>query len=225
MPSRRFVPDRLPEAAPPNLPDTRQPATLPDYDIEPEATYRDLDFVDLELTGRVAESVECHGCHFKGTDLGDGVLEKGAFVDCLFENCNLANLHLTDGSLRRCRVAVTRMTGYQCVNSAVRDVAFDECRLDLSTFRFSRLTDVVFTGCNLTRADFTNADLTRARFVDCVLVGVQFSHANLSGTRFTRCELADVDGVTSMRGAVVEGHNLIALAHTLATGIGITIED
>src|SRR5947207_2155977 len=86
------------------------------------------------------------------------------------------------------------------------------------------LDDVVFTGCNLVRADFTNADLSRARFVDCQLTAAQFTHATLTGTRFTRCELVDIDGVTSMRGAVVEGHNLVALAHTLATALGITID-
>ena len=57
-----------------------------------------------------------------------------------------------------------------------------------------------------------------------VLAGAQFSHANLSGTRFTRCELVDIDGVTSLRGAVVEEHNLVALAHTLAAGLGIVID-
>jgi uncharacterized protein YjbI with pentapeptide repeats len=224
MPPRRFVPDRLPEASPPQLPPSRQIAVLPDYDVEDEATYRALDFLDLDLTGREAQSVEFDGCHFKGTDLGETVLDKSGFADCLVENCNLANLRASDASIRRVRISMSRMTGFQVINGGLRDVSFVDCRLDLSTFRFCTLTDVVFSECNLTRVDFTNADLSRARFVDCQLAGAQFSHANVSGTRFTRCELVDIDGVTSMRGAVVEGHNLIALAHTLAAGLGITIE-
>jgi uncharacterized protein YjbI with pentapeptide repeats len=197
---------------------------LPADDVEDEATYRGLDFVDLDLTGRVARSVEFEGCHFKGTDLGGSVLDGGGFVDCVVEGCNLANVRASDAASRRVRMSVTRMTGFHWVNGVLRDVAFEGCRLDLSTFRFSKLTDVVFSGCNMTRVDFTNADLSRARFVDCVLAGAQFSQADLTGTRFTRCELVDIDGVTSLRGAVVEGHNLLALAHTLATALGITIE-
>jgi uncharacterized protein YjbI with pentapeptide repeats len=224
MPSRRFVPARLPEATPPHLPSPRSAAMLPDHDPEDEARFRGLDFIDLDLTGRVAGSVEFDGCHFKGTDLGDSALDKGALVDCRFETCNLANVRASEASMRRVQVSVSRMTGFHWINGALRDVAFQDCRLDLSTFRFSKLTDVVFTECNLTRADFTNADLSRARFVDCLLPGVQFAHANLSGTRFTRCELVDIDSATSLRGAVLEGHNLIALAHTLATALGITIE-
>ena len=221
---RRFVPDRLPEAAAPNLPDDRRAAVLPDHDLDDEGTYRDMDFLDLDLTGRTARSVELEGCHLKATDLSGSALDKAVFVDCLIENCNLANVRANGATLRRVRLSVARMTGFQWTKGILRDVAFDECRLDLSTFRFSELTDVVFTGCNLFRADFTNADLSRARFVDCDLSGAQFSHATLTGTRFTRCELVDIDGVTSMRGAVVEGHNLVALAHTLATALGITID-
>ncbi len=224
MPSRRFVSDRRPEASPPQLPSARQAAVIPDYDVEDEATYRALDFLDLDLTGRVAQSVEFDGCHFKGTDLGESVLDKSGFVDCLVENCNLANLRAGDATIRRVKISVSRLTGLQFINGGLRDVSFEHCRLDLATFRFCTLTDVVFSDCNMARVDFTNADLSRARFVDCVLAGAQFSHANLSGTRFTRCELVDIDGVTSLRGAVVEGHNLVALAHTLATALGITIE-
>jgi uncharacterized protein YjbI with pentapeptide repeats len=223
MPARRFVPSRLPEAAPPNLPDETRPAVLPDHDPEDEATFQRLAFTVLDLTERTARSVEFDGCRFNGTDLGGSTLDKAAFVDCLVENCNLANLRAREASLRRVRIAVTRMTGFQWIDGGLRDVAFEECRLDLSTFRFSKLTDVVFRNCNMTRVDFTNADLSRARFIDCVLTGAQFPHAQMAGTRFTRCDLSEIDGVTSLRGAVLEGHNLVALAHTLATALGITI--
>jgi len=224
MPPRHPVPARAPEATPPRLPGQRRPATLPADDLVDEATYRGLDVIDLDLAGRTVASVEFDGCHLRGTDLNGCQLDKGGLVDCLLESCNLANLRATDASLRRVRIGTARMTGFGWINGALRDVAFEDCRLDLSTFRFSRLIDVVFSGCNLTRADFTNADLSRARFAGCVLDGAQFSQATLTGTRFTRCELADIGGITSMRGAVLEGHNLVALAHTLAAGLGITID-
>src|SRR5438034_5900934 len=104
MPPRRYTPDRLPEASPPDLPTGRRTAVLPDHDIDDEGTYRGLDFVDLDLTERAAPSVEFDGCHFTGTDLGGSELDKAAMVDCLFENCNLANLRASDGTLRRVRV-------------------------------------------------------------------------------------------------------------------------
>ena len=209
---------------PPDLPATWRPAVLPDHDIEDEGTYRGLEFVDLDLAGREAASVEFDGCRFQGTDLGGAVLEKAAFAHCVVTGCNLANVRASSSSLRRAEISTSRMTGFQWVDGLVRDVTFEGCRLDLSTFRFSKFTDVVFTGCKLTGIDFTNADLGGARFVDCDLGGAQFNHANLDGTRFTRCELVDIGGAVDMRGAVLEGHNLVALAHTLAVALGITIE-
>jgi len=203
---------------------TRQLAVLPDHDLADELTLDGLEYAGLDLAGRIGRSVEFDGCRFSGTDLSGVELERGGFVDCEFDTCNLANLHAADAALRRVRVSGSRMTGFQWINGVLRDVALHDCRLDLSTFRFCTLTDVVFSGCILTRAYFTNADLRRTRFVDFSLAGVQLSHANLAGTRFTRCELVDVGGVTSMRGAVVEGHNLIALAHTLAAALGIVID-
>src|SRR5204862_7672108 len=125
---------------------------------------------------------------------------KAAFAHCVVTGCNLANVRASGSSLRRAEVSTSRMTGFQWVDGLVRDVTFDGCRLDLSTFRFSKFTDVVFTGCKLTGIDFTNADLGGARFVDCDLAGAQFNHANLSGTRFTRCELVDIGGAVDMRG-------------------------
>src|SRR3954471_7141178 len=138
---RRFVPARRPEATPPNLGAGRTLATLPEHDLEVEGSYRGLDFVSLDLSGRTAAAVELDGCRFTGSDLGGSALDKLTMVDCAVDSCNVANMKITDGSMRRVRWSVVRMTGYQCVNGALRDVAYDECRLDLSTFRFSTLVD------------------------------------------------------------------------------------
>ena len=91
-------------------------------------------------------------------------------------------------------------------------------------FRFTRFDGVVFDRCNLSRADFQNADLSGVRFTGCDLTGAQFSQAKMDGTRFAGCELDGIGGVTSFRGATVTGNDLLALAHTLAAALGITIE-
>ena len=80
---RRFVPDRLPEAAAPNLPDDRRAAVLPDHDLDDWGTYRELDFLDLDLTGRTAPSVELEGCHLKGSDLSGSALEIVMLMLCV----------------------------------------------------------------------------------------------------------------------------------------------
>jgi hypothetical protein len=46
----------------------------------------------------------------------------------------------------------------------------------------------------------------------------------MTGTRFANCDLRGIGGVTSFRGAIVAGHDLIALSHTLAAALGIQID-
>ncbi|MEU5944728.1 pentapeptide repeat-containing protein [Micromonospora sp. NPDC047465] len=196
-----------------------------DHDLENEATFRRLGFFDLDLSGRSADGVEFEQCRFKGSDLSGTQLDGAAFTDCLFESTNLANLRAEKSSMIRARLSTLRMTGVHWINGALRDVTVSECRLDLSSFRFTDFSSVVFEGCNLTRADFQNADLSGARFTNCDLTGAQFSQATMEGTRFANCVLVGIGGVTSMGGAVVAHQDLVALSYTLAGALGIRIED
>ena len=172
-----------------------------DHDLENEARFLRIGFFDLDLSGRSADGVEFEQCRFRGSDLSGTQLDGAAFTDCLFESTNLANLRAEKSSMIRARLATLRMTGVHWINEALRDVAILECRLDLSSFRFTDFSNVMFQGCNLTRADFQNADLRGVRFTNCDLTGAQFSQATMEGARFANCVLVGVGGVTSMGGA------------------------
>jgi uncharacterized protein YjbI with pentapeptide repeats len=209
---------------PPEPPPSLEPATVEDHDLEDDALFRGLSF-EIDLPGRSAELVEFEGCRFHRADLSGTALAQARFNDCTFEQANLANLRADKSSMQRVRLSSCRMTGLQWGGGLLRDVVVSDCRADLSAFRFTGFQYVVFEGCNLTRADFQNADLTGAQFLNCDLTGAQFSHAKLAGTRFRDCELAGIGGVTSFAGAILAGQDLIALSYTLATGLGITIEE
>jgi len=195
-----------------------------DHDLESEAEYSRLGFVDIDLSGRVAESVRFEQCKFTGVDLSGSTLSQATLSDCHFGRSNLANLRAEKSSLHRVELSVLRMTGFTWVDGLLRDVRFNECRLDLSSFRFTEATGVVFEDCNLTRADFSHADLGGAQFLGCDLTGAQFSGAEMAGARFANCTLIDIGGVTSWSGAIVRADDLVALSYTLATALGIVID-
>jgi uncharacterized protein YjbI with pentapeptide repeats len=207
----------------PRSPATLELATVDANDLADDATHRRLGFYDLDLTARSAEGAEFDQCRFRNTDLGGTSLIRAQFTDCVFDSGNLANLRAERSSMLRTRLGVLRMTGVNWINGSLRDVTVAECRADLSSFRFSVLRNVVFDGCNLTRADFQNADVSGVQFVNCDLSAAQFSHATTSDTRFSNCVLAGIGGVTSLRGAIVEGADLISLGETLASALGIRI--
>ncbi|MGC9668316.1 pentapeptide repeat-containing protein [Planosporangium sp. 12N6] len=200
-------------------------ARLPEHRFTDEGTYRRLGYVDADLASCEAESVEVEQCRFGTVDLSGTVLDRSRLTDCLVEHSNLANLRGTGSALIRVRLATSRMTGFTWVDGVARDVTLDECRLDLSNWRFTTFAGVVFGDCNLTRADFSHADLTGARFVGCDLTGAQFSNATMRGTRLINCVLADIGGLTSWDGAIVRSGDLIALSYAMARELGIRIED
>lgn len=215
---------RLRPPAKPKPPPALELATVEDHDLDNEATFKQLGFYDIDLSARRADSVEFNQCRFRGADLSGSQLDRVGLNDCLVENSNLANVRAETGNLVRVRIVMSRMTGFSTVKGLIRDVEFEDCRLDLSSWRFTDFQAVRFTNCNLTRADFTEANLAGAQFVGCDLTGAQFDKAKMDGTRFRQCVLVDIGGVLSWRGVTVDGNDLIALSYTLAHALGIRIE-
>ena len=215
---------RLRDPVKPKPPPSLDLATLPDHDLDNESTFERLGFYDIDLSQRSAESVEFTQCRFRGADLSGTQVDRVGLTDCLAENSNLANVRADAGALVRVRFVMSRMTGFTVAKGLLRDVEFEDCRLDLSGWRFTDFQATRFINCNLTRADFTEADLTGAQFVGCDLTGAQFDKAKMEGTRFRKCVLVDIGGVLSWRGATVDGNDLIALSYTLAHALGIRIE-
>lgn len=226
MPAARRSPTRQSAPRKPDIPATLVPAVpgVAEHELEPEAALHALAFHGHDLSGREAEAVELARCGFRAADLSGSVLAQLTMTDCLVQTSNWANVRSDGGAIRRVIFDESRMTGFTVTNGRLADVAFDQCRLDLSGWRFTGFDSVRFTGCNLTGADFTNADLRGARFTGCDLTGAQFHHATMDGARFRRCELAGIAGITSWRGAVVHPDDLPALSYTLAGGLGITID-
>src|SRR5205807_2603137 len=203
--------------AEPRLPASLDPGA--DLDLEDEIGYRGLDLADLDLADRRAGSVEFEQCRFSAADLSRTTLTAATLRDCLVDRSNLANLRAERSTMVRVRLSVSRLTGLQWIDGAVRDVTVAQCRADLASFRFSALQHVVFEDCNLTRADFQNADVSGVVFRRCDLTAAQFSHATMVGTRFADCELAGIGGVASFAGAVVASRDLAGLAHALAAAL------
>ena len=213
------------QPAVPDLPAELPAASPADQDLEDGGVYELLAFTDLDLSGREVTGAEIEACRYGNVNLSQGRLRRTLIRDVAFDRCDLANLRALDCSLTRVSVTASRMTGLSWLDDHLRDVTFDGCRIDLSSFRASKFDDVVFTGCRMEQADFVDADLRGARFEGCDLTGAQFSGARMTGARLTRCELTGISGVTSMRGAIVTSADAVALAFILAGALGITIED
>jgi uncharacterized protein YjbI with pentapeptide repeats len=200
-------------------------AKLPDDDLKDDGIYVSLEYEDIDLAGRDAVSVEIDQCRYKNTSFAQTELDRAMISDTVFERCDLANLRARNCSLVRVILEHSRMTGFSWPEGSIREAVLDGCRIDMASFRFSVFKGVVFTDCKLAQADFQEADLRGARFEKCDLSGAQFSKAQMEGTRFSDCTLDDINGVTGMKGAIVSSRDSLTLANSLASALGIRIED
>jgi len=216
-------------------PDTREPlpakvlrplldAELPRDDLVEEAALTCLLLADLDLSGREVVNADIAESRIDTCRFGPGRFDRISMSDCELTGCDLANLLAENSSMIRVSLVNSRATGLSWGGGLFKDVRWENCRADMSAFRFTRFTRVLFSGCDLRQADFQNADLRGIRFEGCDLTGAQFSNAVMTGTRFRGCFLTDIAGAQSLRGAVVDSHDLIGLAHGLAGALGIVID-
>jgi uncharacterized protein YjbI with pentapeptide repeats len=200
--------------------------------LEPEPEPEDLDGaswyqISLEgvnLSGAQVDEAEIEQCRFTRVGLAganirhltvvDSVIDHGDWANAVFESCGLRRVHLKEN----------RMTGMTFIDGMVRDIVFQECKLDLTNWRANTFNTVHFVGCELSGADFAGADLRGVVFERCGLSGAQFSNAKANGARLLDCELSGIGGIGSLSGATIRSDDLLTLTALLARELDITIE-
>lgn len=213
------------EPAAPDIPGDLTETSLPEAGLDDGVVHVGLAVSDVDVSGSEAAGVELDQCRYTTVNLGGVQMRRATIRDVEFERCDLANLLARDSSLVRVAVHASRMTGAALLASTVRDVAFRDCRMDMTSFSGSRFASVAFTNCRLDQANFGDADLSGVEFDQCDLSSAQLSGATLAGAKFTGCDLTGISGVTSLRGAIITGSNALTLARIFAEALGITVED
>lgn len=122
--------------------------------------------------------------------------------------------------LRRCR-----LTGAELAESTLRDVTFDECRIDLAGLRHARLERVVFRDCRMGECDFYGATLKDVLFERCELREATLSAVKLERVELRGCDLTAARGAEALRGARMPWHDVIENAALFASIAGIEIID
>ncbi|MFE0152399.1 pentapeptide repeat-containing protein [Nonomuraea sp. NPDC059007] len=222
-PHARPKPLKAPTA--PKLPSPLAAARPPEHDLQDDGTYRGLEFHGSDLADRQAEAVDYEGCRFVVTSFAGTHLRQAGFADVELERCDLSNMTARASGMHRALASASRLTGMSWSESTFREVLFDNCRADLTGFRFSTFKNTVFRDCVMPEANFQNADLRGVRFERCDLSGAQFSQAQMDGTHFSDCVLLGIGGVTSFKGAIIKSRDAQGLVFALAGAMGITIEE
>jgi uncharacterized protein YjbI with pentapeptide repeats len=140
------------------------------------------------------QPVRIDRCCLRTVTLSDPKAQRLRVQDSRIESSDLANIDLTGSSFDRVEIVSTRMTGATFIEAQLKNVLFQECKMDLSLLRMARLQQCVFERCNLTEADFYGADLSGTIFRECNLSRADLSHAKLAGADIRGCRLDGLRG-------------------------------
>jgi uncharacterized protein YjbI with pentapeptide repeats len=121
---------------------------------------------------------------------------------------------------RRCR-----LTGAELGESALTDVVFEDCRLDLVGFRVATLERVVFRDCRMNECDLYEASLRDVLFERCLLREATLSAAKVERVDLCGCDLAGVRGVEALRTVRMPWNDVLQNAPLFATALGVEIID
>jgi uncharacterized protein YjbI with pentapeptide repeats len=185
------------------------------------------DEVDLtgDLTGLAVPNLRLRGSRLRAADLSEAQLRGLDASDLLVEEGSWANAALDEASLVRLEASGLRATGARFTETTVADATFQDCRLDLASFRFAELDRIVFRDCRLEEADFYGAKLRSVLFERCVLAAATFETAALERCELRGCDLTDIAGVDRLAGSRMPLADVVQIAALLATAAGIEILD
>ncbi len=158
-----------------------------------------------QLVGAASGRLRALDVRIEGSDLSGSDFDESTFTRVVFHECRLSGAVFT-----RC---------------SFRDVLFSGCRLNQANFAMSEASATVFADCDLRESDFYEASLDRTRFFDCNLSAAQFSKASTTSVRFHGSTLTGLKGGQGLAGAVIESSQVLPVALSVLSELGIQIDD
>lgn len=169
--------------------------------------------------------VEITGCRLKGLRLTARQFDRARFVDTVLDDCELSGVVLAGATLIRTTFNRCRMSGVDLAQVKATDVALIDCRLDNANLRMSAWEHCDLRECDLTDADLGSAVVRSSRVVTCDLTRAELSKADLAGTTLNGSTLDGLRGAEGVRRVTISSDQLVPLALSIMTGLGIVIDD
>lgn len=178
------------------------------------------------FAGERASHVDVMGCRLSGAVFTGVEIDRLRLTDTVLEDCELSGAVLTRLAAVRVEFRRCRLSSFVAAGGDCQDVRFTDCKLDGANFRMTTWERSVFDGCLLTDADFGSGRLlSGTRLHRCDLTGADFSKAALDGVSLQGSTLDGVRGGDFFRGAVIGTDQVLPLALSVFSALGIRIDD
>ncbi len=193
--------------------------------ISSDEEWEDERVADADLSGEDADHLQLTRCELQRVRFTGARLQGLDLTDVLAIDCDFSGAILHEASMQRVELRNCRMTGVVVSQSDLRHVRFVECKLDGANLRRARADHVEMSDCSLVDADFYETLFTKSTLDGCDLRDSEFSKASAAGLRLGGSKLDGVRGAMSMRGVVITGDQVLPLALSLMTDLGVSIQN
>jgi len=210
----------------PRLPTGRALRVVEALELVDDGVYTDLDISHGRLVNSAARHVTFERVRLRDTDLSHTRLERLVLADVRLEGCDLANGVWRNCSIDRAEFIECRLTGLDLAEASLRHVVMRQCGAALISLRFAELENSRFEDCVLAEADFQDAKLPGAIVRGSDLRGASLYGAHLHGADLRGSLVDDLRiRATDLAGAVIDPIQLVTLARTLASLLGVSVRD
>ncbi|HCT77612.1 MAG TPA: hypothetical protein DGG94_19760 [Micromonosporaceae bacterium] len=146
---------------------------------------------------------------------------------CWLVNADLASIDFTEVTFDRCVFRGCSLIGAHLTESALKNVIFENCRLDYATFTTVRTTGpVAILGSSLTETVFDRCKLNALVVDSCKLNAPTFTACDMRGTDLRGNDLSKTIGVTtSLRGSILSEDQVIGFTEAVTRELELTIKE
>ena len=155
--------------------------------------FDEKEFTGVDFAESTWELGDYEMCVFKDCNLSGIDLSESRFIECTFRDCDLSNCKILETAFQDCEFSGSKLLGllFEVGSSFSFATRFRRCQLDHSSFYQVDLTRSTFVHCSMNQVDFTESNLNGSTLVSCDLSNATFDR--------TRLEKADLSGSYNLR--------------------------
>lgn len=191
-----------------------------DLDNLESASLEGLSLADISLHNFSLVDSSIYKCDFSLADM-----EKFDLNNIVIKDCIMSSAKFSESSWHIASIMNSRCSGIQLNQSVLKNIRFENCKLDIANFRFAKLTNVVFDTCVINEMDFYGAELKHVRFIDSDIDKVDFSQSKLVDVDLRESSIITVKRPSDLKGATITTQQLIQLSPQLAAEANIEVKD
>ena len=142
-----------------------------------------------------------------------------------FTNADLSSARFDGVSWDRCSLRGCTLVGAHLEGGTLKNVIFENCRLDYATLSKIRATGpVAFLGCSMTETMINRCQFSGAVFDACKLTDTEFDSTDLRGADLRGNDLSNLVGVQSLRQTILSPGQLAGLTEATVRELALTLK-